>query len=71
MPNILDEIKVEFKNHEHLFDIGGLDERYDVAKKFTEDYCTDTPYYAAVDEYCANCTVTRLRNRDTRTFITW
>lgn len=45
------------------FDSGSLDHRYDEARKFTEKYFSGTPYYMRVEEYCCNCTVTRVGKR--------
>lgn len=55
-----EEIRQSFKDHESTFDKGGLSARYEAAEEWTRKYGQGR-YYAFVEEYCVNSTVTILR----------
>lgn len=59
-PEDLEAIE-RFRAHEHEFnlDVGGLEERYSEARRFTEQYFGGK-YFVDVEEYCCMCSVTSL-----------
>ena len=54
----------ESKEKEYHLDEGGLNARYEAAKRLTEDWFSNTPYIVLVDTYCVGCTCSNLYKKE-------